>query len=195
SLGSGATSGRERSRSVGSHSNLARRGSTPLPVARAGPFSCALMASGEEISGGWSRRRTSCSRRNSARHEITKKEKKPRRTSRFLSRCEAGARVGRRPSAWQIQQAGLAGLEAEEEPRAARIPGERTNGAAARPADQDFRGVGKPAEQHEPVGVADGENERARVEGDFGYARLAHAAFARRLAHRPVLVLERPHDR
>ncbi len=61
-------------------------------------------------------------------------------------------------------------------------------------AHQDFGAVAEPAQQHQPVGVADRDHQRARMERDLGDAMRTHAAFARRLAHRPVLVLERPDD-
>src|SRR6185437_6606669 len=95
-------------------------------------------------------------------------------------------------SGWQGQKTAVARFEAKQEAGAGGVPGESADRTVARVANQNLGRVGETAEEDEAVGIADRDDERLRMKGDAGHARLAHAAFAGRLAHRPVLVLERP---
>src|SRR5947209_6863431 len=101
-----------------------------------------------------------------------------------------------RLSGWQSQQSGAPGVGSKQQPRAGPVPGERADRAVAGLAfaHQNLGGVAEAAKQHQSVGVADGCDQRARMEGDLGDALRAHAALTRRLAHRPVLFLEWPDD-
>src|SRR5271155_2176054 len=125
------------------------------------------------------------------------KERKTLRKS-AVKPLESFARVNlwatAKRSGRQAQKSGRARLETEQEPRAGSVPRERADQAAARIARQNFGPVAETGEQNEAVGVADGDDQRLRMKGHLGHPRLTHAALPRGLAHRPVLVLERPDD-
>src|ERR1700722_7994968 len=93
-------------------------------------------------------------------------------------------------SGGQAQKSRRAGLETEQQLGAHRTPSERADRAVAGKADQNLGRVSEADEQNEAVGVTDGQDERLRMKRYLRHARLAHAAFARRLAHRAVLFLE-----
>src|ERR1700683_3003189 len=128
--------------------------------------------------------------------EETEVAKVARKRSQALGIVESRKLVwdGENRSGRQAQKAGSAGLKAEQELRPRRIPAKRADRPVAGMAHKNFGRVCESDEQNKAVGVADGQDERLRMKGHLGHPRLAHAAFARGLAHRTVLVLERTDD-
>ena len=83
-------------------------------------------------------------------------------------------------------------LGAEGEPASGFVPGERADRAAAGAAHHRLLGVGETDGEDHAVLVADRHHLVLRVAGDAGREHLAGAELERRLAHRPVLGMERP---
>src|SRR5579872_4329446 len=99
-----------------------------------------------------------------------------------------------RRSGRQRQQACGAVVRAVEKAAPGGVPGEGGYGAVAGRTYEDFGRVGEAAEENESVLVADRNDQGAGMKGDLADLGGAHTRFARRLAHRTVLVAKGPDD-
>src|SRR5947209_8155597 len=94
----------------------------------------------------------------------------------------------------EIEDSRLSVFRAESKRAAVRPPGKRRDRRVARFPGENFRSVLGADQQHETVRIADRYDLLARVTGDLHGARRVGREHAWRLAHRPVLRVERPQD-